>query len=742
MSMRYSYKHNDYILKKCNLCSTMNSKGHILNYWRMIQMKNLKGLSAGFLAVSVFSQLLAEPVWAENISDSVNNEIISLRSQYEKHFENGDGTISAFVDSVPVHYLDNGNWVDIDNTLIPDSDGNYTNKSNSFNVTFTSNGKADLIDEIDDTSLVSIDYDSYRLTWDFVSSDISFINEDVPVCINDYEYQREIDMGNDDIEKELEQSLKNTISSASYKSLFDGIDVEIELRANTVKENIVLNSSEAAQIPIVYYITAEGIIPKVNENNSVSFINDDGETIYNIPAPYMFDSSEKDENNYNIGINIENYENGYLLHYIPDRTWLESDERVYPVTIDPVVDIQNGITTTTINQGAPNSSITGDSLKIGGVPGNRFEAVVSLPGQAVNYNDRITITDARLYMFFSENNGIGADSQIGVYSINGSYTPNWTSVHNQNTTKVEQRTVNVPGLSFFDVTTIINAWRNYVRSGGKAGIYSYGLYLQTETLNSRIYTANSNSGMHPPYYRLTYTIDTDYTFTYSPTKYDDFESVKNFQYKMNCYAYALQIFENSNVAIVHALLPGVLNRQNDPSYYITYEQMRNQYKSFTNINQFENFTEQQMFWDSNVLGANLNRFSILGNQFSLPSGYNQNTQRVIAMNVAERKSISSGIYEQQRFDFHFFVRHGNGSCSIHGGTCSKWSHKLGNNRITDKINDVLLCDQNIVSRATNFSIDSGNVRITYQNLLRFYTIEKTTNIYNSWYNYNAGLPTV
>lgn len=35
-------------------------------------------------------------------------EIVSLRSEYEKHFDNGDGTITAFVNTVPIHYLENG----------------------------------------------------------------------------------------------------------------------------------------------------------------------------------------------------------------------------------------------------------------------------------------------------------------------------------------------------------------------------------------------------------------------------------------------------------------------------------------------------------------------------------------------------------------------------------------------------------------------------------------------------------
>lgn len=42
-----------------------------------------------------------------------------MRSQYEKHYDNGDGTYTAIIDTVPIHYNnENGEWVEIDNTLI------------------------------------------------------------------------------------------------------------------------------------------------------------------------------------------------------------------------------------------------------------------------------------------------------------------------------------------------------------------------------------------------------------------------------------------------------------------------------------------------------------------------------------------------------------------------------------------------------------------------------------------------
>ena len=52
-------------------------------------------------------------------------EILSLRSEYWKHFDNGDGTMTSYVNTAPIHYLEDGEWVEIDNSLVIDENNNY-----------------------------------------------------------------------------------------------------------------------------------------------------------------------------------------------------------------------------------------------------------------------------------------------------------------------------------------------------------------------------------------------------------------------------------------------------------------------------------------------------------------------------------------------------------------------------------------------------------------------------------------
>ena len=62
-------------------------------------------------------------------------EIIDLRKKREKHFENKDGTITAYMYDYDIHFLKNNKYEEIDNTLIEKAN-HYENKNNDLKVIF------------------------------------------------------------------------------------------------------------------------------------------------------------------------------------------------------------------------------------------------------------------------------------------------------------------------------------------------------------------------------------------------------------------------------------------------------------------------------------------------------------------------------------------------------------------------------------------------------------------------------
>lgn len=83
-------------------------------------------------------------------------EIPEKRDEYTKVYLRGGSRYTAVVSSVPLHYLDDGEWVDIDNTLTETSVNGqavFTNTANPFRVDFP-----ELISEDSKVGAVVMDY--------------------------------------------------------------------------------------------------------------------------------------------------------------------------------------------------------------------------------------------------------------------------------------------------------------------------------------------------------------------------------------------------------------------------------------------------------------------------------------------------------------------------------------------------------------------------------------------------------
>ena len=71
-------------------------------------------------------------------------EIIGKRKKREKHFLQDDGTIVAEMYNENVHFLKNGQYEEIDNTLIL-KDDYYINRNNEYSVSFASKSRSNII---------------------------------------------------------------------------------------------------------------------------------------------------------------------------------------------------------------------------------------------------------------------------------------------------------------------------------------------------------------------------------------------------------------------------------------------------------------------------------------------------------------------------------------------------------------------------------------------------------------------
>lgn len=228
-------------------------------------------------------------------------ELIEKRRAREKHFLQSDGTIVAKMYDRDVHYLKNGKYEEIDNTLVEDEEG-YVNKANDYKIHFKKKCK---------NSLMKMEKDNHYL-------DIR-LKESTEAKLN----------------KKSKKS--KYIEEISYDDILDGVDVRYKTLSNQVKETIVLHHHYIKNMQFLVDTDLE-----LELQNGSIIAKNDSEVIFTIEKPYMLDSNGV--KNDNIYYELKLNKNIYELELVLDTEWLNSNEVKYPVYIDPTItnNSQNG----------------------------------------------------------------------------------------------------------------------------------------------------------------------------------------------------------------------------------------------------------------------------------------------------------------------------------------------------------------------------------------------------------------
>ena len=224
-------------------------------------------------------------------------ELKNLRKNREKHFLQEDGTIIAKVYDDDIHFKKDNEYEEIDNTLIKINDC-YINRNNAYKVCFK----------------------------EYTSNEIMQIQE------QDYYIETSL-LNNEVVKLKKEEISSKMVDCVKYENILNNIDIEYNILPTKVKENIILKDKTALQNEIVFYMRTN-LQFELNEDGSISALKDN-KTIFKLVTPYMYDA----ENNLNRNVNysFEKVSGGYNLKLILDYNWLNSNERVFPIVIDPTI---------------------------------------------------------------------------------------------------------------------------------------------------------------------------------------------------------------------------------------------------------------------------------------------------------------------------------------------------------------------------------------------------------------------
>ena len=136
------------------------------------------------------------------------------------------------------------------------------------------------------------------------------------------------------------EASRSTYNSLRYRNAYgNGVDLVLTPTGSGMKEDVIFPSIPS-QTSFSFLLTLDGLVPMLREDGNAYLVDSrTAEIVAAIPAPVMYDSSDIDCNfSYDIGVKLERLEDGsYLYTLTPNREWLESSDRVYPVSLDPTV---------------------------------------------------------------------------------------------------------------------------------------------------------------------------------------------------------------------------------------------------------------------------------------------------------------------------------------------------------------------------------------------------------------------
>ena len=253
--------------------------------------------------------------------ESTSYEVTELREESVKHFRLEDGSYLAAQYPVPVHYYENGELVDIDNSLSSVSGGFYATENARIKFVKKTGGSGEIF---------KLQDGSTKLTLSLVDA----LKKTAGEIIED-----EGEEGLTELQKMT--SLENLTSKIIYRDILEGVDLEYVLESLNVKENIIVKE-RSEEYTYRFTLALNGLTAAFGDLGEILIY--EGETVkYTIPAPTVYDSKGALAPVTEAWYTLVDLGNGeYSMAVTVTDEWMNSPDRAFPVTVDPTLAIING----------------------------------------------------------------------------------------------------------------------------------------------------------------------------------------------------------------------------------------------------------------------------------------------------------------------------------------------------------------------------------------------------------------
>ena len=371
----------------------------------------------------------------------IESEVTDERTETTKTFRKIDGTYELAMYNDVIHYFENGEYKQVDNSLV-DIGNEYENLANKFKLKFPK--------KLDDNKQIKLSMDNYSIDWNVLnitSSDIEY--DDTEITPNNI------------------KELVNINQSILYRNIQPNVDIEYIITGSKVKENIILNQY-ISDFSMTFEYKLNDLEITEDEDGNIVFINDNNEVIFVFSDLFMTDNELNDSFDVEFSY-IKTGNKTYEITITPSDDWLQS--AVYPVYIDPSITDANvtmSIYDTYVFEDNPSTNYsTSDTIKIHKSTSGLYDAYGLIKFDIPSELDDKILTYSYL-TFTRESSLVG--NQVNIYA-NTDYFISTTVAYNNrpsfDTQIIDYTVSTLNSERIFDITKTVKEWVEGVDTSSK-----------------------------------------------------------------------------------------------------------------------------------------------------------------------------------------------------------------------------------------------------------------------------------
>ncbi|MEV6976777.1 ricin-type beta-trefoil lectin domain protein [Kitasatospora sp. NPDC093806] len=307
---------------------------------------------------------------------------------------------------------------------------------------------------------------------------------------------------------------------ATYVDARPGVDLVVEATRTGFEQFLIVKDrsavAQAGTLTVPLDTTGLNVVPQ--QDGSLLLVDKGtGKTAVKIPTPVMWDAAVDPASGEHlhrapVTMQVRGQGAGTELVFTPDAAFLADAKTQFPVTVDPVVNVEANFDTY-VQTNEYNDNSSSPELKLGTYNGGAVKArsFIHFPGGDFNGKQ---VLDAKLYLAnFHSSYCLPKQWEVwsAQYSDTGNRWGNQPGLIDRYAVSDETRDVPNdgdnhdclgPGNSYWvqaDVTTLVRDW-----SGMGVGTYALGLKAADENDSYTWKRFESSEGDHPPFLSITY----------------------------------------------------------------------------------------------------------------------------------------------------------------------------------------------------------------------------------------------